>query len=242
MSGQGTSSLSFGEIWHFFEKQLKYPLSILDTDYFSRVDLDNYDVLIIPNGSYGRVLNKAGLEKVKKFSQNGGTVIAIGNALRSFADKKGFALKTKKADEKDKKDKKTDKKANLTPYEDRERAGADNLITGAIFKSKVDNTHPLAFGYGKEYFSLKLGGRSYAYLKSGGNIAYYTKDTKNVSGFAGRKAAKNIPESLLIGEERIGGGSIIYMVDNPLFRSFWENGKLFFVNAIFFRNSSTIKK
>ena len=56
-----------------------------------------------------------------------------------------------------------------------------------------------------------------------------------------RRALKNIPESLLFGEERKGNGSIIYMVDNPLFRSFWDNGKLFFVNAIFFRNSSIIK-
>lgn len=238
LSGSGTSSLSFGEIWHFFETQLQYPLTILDTDYFSRVDLDSYDVLIIPNGFYGSVLNKSGLEKVKKFSQGGGTVIAIGNALRAFADKKGFALKAKKAK---KEDEKAQPKANLTPYADRERAGAVNLITGAVFKSKVDETHPLAFGYGKEYFSLKLGSRSYEYLKSGGNVAYYAKDTKNVSGYAGSKAAKNIPESLLIGEERQGGGSIIYMVDNPLFRSFWENGKLFFVNAIFFRNSDEIK-
>ena len=239
LSGQGTSSLSFGEIWHFFEKQLGYPLTILDTDYFSRVDLDNYDVLIIPNGFYGRVLNKSGLEKVSKFTQNGGTVIAIGNALRAFADKKGFALKTKKAAKTDKKD---ESKASLTPYADRERAGAVNLITGAVFKSKVDDTHPLAFGYGKEYFTLKRSSRSYSYLKNGGNVAYLTKEATNISGFAGKKAIKNIPESLLIGEERKGGGSIIYMVDNPLFRSFWESGKLFFVNAIFLRNSDEIKK
>ncbi|MFC5048971.1 hypothetical protein [Aquimarina hainanensis] len=38
-------------------------------------------------------------------------------------------------------------------------------------------------------------------------------------------------------ECRLGNGSIIYMVDNPLFRSFWENGKLFFVNAVFFTNN-----
>lgn len=239
LSGRGTSSLSFGEIWHFFETQLKYPVTIIDTDNIGGTDLDDYDVLIIPDGYYGRVLNKSGLDKVQKFTRGGGTVIAIGNAVRSFADKKGFTLKSKKANSKDKKDA---SKANLTPYEDQERAGADNLITGAIFKSKVDNTHPLAFGYEKEYFSLKLGGSSYEYLKNGGNIAYYSKETKNVSGFAGSKAVKNIPESLLIGEERTGGGSIIYMVDNPLFRSFWENGKLFFVNAIFLRNSNNIKK
>jgi hypothetical protein len=236
LSGDGTSSLSFGEIWHFFETQLHYPLTVLDTDYFSRVDLDDFDVLILPNGYYSRVLNKRGLEKITKFAQSGGTVIAIGNALRSFADQDGFALKTKTSDNKEK------PAPNLTPYEDQERTGADNLITGTIFKSTVDSSHPLAFGYGNEYFSLKLGSTTYEYLQRGGNVAYFTKDATNVSGFAGRKAVTKVPESLMIGEERKGSGSIIYFVDNVLFRSFWENGKLFFVNAVFFRNSDEIKR
>ncbi|TVZ55355.1 zinc carboxypeptidase [Lutibacter sp. Hel_I_33_5] len=236
LSGKGTSSLAFGEIWHFFETQLEYPLTVLDTDNFGRADLNNYDVLIIPNGYYGSVLNKNTLEKIKKWTRSGGTVIAMSNALRAFADKKEFTLKTKKDEKKD------SLKSNLTPYADIERKSTENFITGAIFKSKVDKTHPLAFGYSDTYFSLKLGSNSYKFLKDVGNVAYFTKDVANASGFAGKKALKNIPESLLFGEERIGNGSIIYMVDNPLFRSFWDNGKLFFVNAIFFRNSHNITK
>ena len=236
ISGKGTSSLSFGEIWHFFETQLHYPLTALDTDYINRVDLDEYDVLIIPNGYYSTILNKSGLEKINNFAQAGGTVIAIGTALRSFVNKEGFALKSKKPTEG-----KENKTANLTAYEDTRRNRANTLITGAIFKSKVDSSHPLAFGYDDVYFSLKLNNASYAYLQNGSNVAYFNKSATNLAGFAGKKALKNIPESLLFGEERKGSGSIIYMVDNPLFRSFWDNGKLFFVNAIFFRNSSTIK-
>ena len=236
ISGKGTSSLSFGEIWHFFETQLHYPLTALDTDYINRVDLDEYDVLIIPNGYYSTILNKSGLEKINNFAQAGGTVIAIGTALRSFVNKEGFALKSKKPTEG-----KENKTANLTAYEDTRRNRANTLITGAIFKSKVDISHPLAFGYDDVYFSLKLNNASYAYLQNGSNVAYFNKSATNLAGFAGKKALKNIPESLLFGEERKGSGSIIYMVDNPLFRSFWDNGKLFFVNAIFFRNSSIIK-
>ncbi len=52
-------------------------------------------------------------------------------------------------------------------------------------------------------------------------------------GFAGKKALKQVPNSLLFGVENKGKGKIIYLVDNPLYRSFWENGKLFFANAIF---------
>lgn len=234
LSGEGTSSLSFGEIWHFFETQLNYPLTVLDTDYFSSVDLDNYDVLIVPNGYYGRVINKNGLDKLSKFARGGGTVIAIGGALRSIAGKKGFGLKSKKAKEK------TSPKANLTAYANQERASANNLIAGAIFKSTVDNTHPLAFGYSNSYFTLKRSSAAYDYL-SNGNVAYFGKKAPSVAGFAGKNVLQKIPETLLFGEERKGRGSFIYMVDNPLFRSFWENGKLFMANAIFFRNSSVIK-
>lgn len=234
LSGEGTSSLSFGEIWHFFETELHYPLTILDSDYFSSVNFSKYDVIILPNGYYSRILNKKTLDKLSTFVSSGGTLIAIGSALNSFADKKGFALTTKKADEEE------EKSPNLTPYAAQERESVKNLITGAIFKSKVDNTHPLAFGYTDEYFSLKLGSTSYNYLTEGVNVAYFDKNSKNISGYAGSKAIKDIPESLLFGEEQKGRGSIIYMVDNPLFRSFWENGKLFLANAVFLLNSDKL--
>ena len=235
LSGKGTSSLSFGEIWHFFETELKYPLTILNSDYFSNVNFSKYDVIIIPNGYYSRVLNKKTLEKLTSFVSSGGTLIAIGNALSSFADKKGFSLKKKEGEKKD------TTKSNLIPFAEQERKNVANLITGAIFKSKVDVTHPLAFGYKNEYFSLKLSGSTYNYLNDGVNVAYFDKETQNVSGYAGSKAIKNIPESLLFGEEQKGSGSIIYMVDNPLFRSFWENGKLFLANAVFLLNSDKLK-
>jgi hypothetical protein len=37
----------------------------------------------------------------------------------------------------------------------------------------------------------------------------------------------------LFGVEDFGQGHVVYMVDNPLFRGFWENGKMIFGNAIF---------
>jgi hypothetical protein len=46
-----------------------------------------------------------------------------------------------------------------------------------------------------------------------------------------------IPNSLIFGVQNYGKGCAIYMVDNPLFRGFWENGKLFFANAVFLVNN-----
>ena len=232
LSGKGINSLSFGEVWHFFEKELKYPLTIIDSDYFNRINLSKFDVIILPDGYYNRILSKPTLDKLNAWANSGGTLIAIGNALNSFSDKKGFSLKRKT-------NKKETEKPNLIPYAKQERENANNLIAGAIFKSIVDNTHPLAFGYSDAYFTLKRSSSAFSYLPSG-NVAYLGKNTPSVSGFAGTNVLERIPETLVFGEERKGNGSIVYMIDNPLFRSFWDNGKLFFVNAVFFLNSDKL--
>lgn len=230
LSGEGTSSLSYGEIWHFFEQQLHYPLTSINTDDLSGTNLNKYNVLIIPNDYYGSVLNENNLQKINDWVQAGGKVIAIDGALRSFAGKDGFSLKYKSSDNNNSND-------NLTPYADREREYTNNLITGAIFKTKIDNTHPMAFGYSKDYFTLKLGSSSYDLLDSGYNVGHLA-DTKVYSGFAGKDALANLDNTLVFGEERKGNGSFIYFVDNTLFRSFWENGKLFLVNSVFFVNNN----
>ncbi len=236
LKGSYTSSLSYGEIWHFFEQQLKFPITSIDTDYFKRVDLDKYDVLIIPNGYYNGQIDDNTLDKLKKWVQSGGKLIAMAQAVGIFADKDGFDLKKNKIDD----EKKKDSIGNTTPYDQRERESVKDFITGSIFKTKVDASHPMAFGYDDTYFSLKLGGYSYKLLENGYNVAYM-KSPQSVSGFSGADALEGLNNSLVFGEARMGNGSVIYMVDNPLFRSFWENGKLFFVNAIFFTNNNKFR-
>lgn len=230
LSGNGTSSLSYGELWHFFEKQLHYPLTSINTDNLNQTNLNNYNVLIIPNGYYGSVINKNRLSKIKDWVRQGGKIIAIGNALQSFAGKEGFDLTVKQSETKE-------ESSNLIAYADRERASTNGMITGAIFETKVDNTHPMAYGYPSDYFTLKLGTTSYDLLSRGYNVGHIA--APNVySGFAGKATLSKLENSMIFGEERMGSGSFIYMVDNILFRSFWENGKLFLINSIFFVNNN----
>ncbi|MDG5492417.1 M14 metallopeptidase family protein [Psychroserpens sp. SPM9] len=234
LSGDYTSSYSYGELWHFFEQQLHYPVTSINTDNLSRTNLSKFNVLIMPNGYYGGLLNDALMDKLKSWIRDGGKLITIEGALHSFADKEGFGLKRNQAQ-----DPSEDKeKSKRIKYADRERDYTKNLITGAIFKSDVDNTHPMAFGYDDSYFTLKLGSASYSLLDSGYNIAYLGENPKNASGYAGKEALKKLNNSLIFGEQRMGSGSIVYLVDNVMFRSFWENGKLFLVNSIFFVNNN----
>ena len=97
----------------------------------------------------------------------------------------------------------------------------------------MDPSHPLGFGYSHEYFTLKRSAARYAYLSDGWNVSVIEKKHALVSGFAGYEAIDKMNKSLVFGVQEIGGGQIVYMVDNPLFRDFWENGKLLFANAVF---------
>lgn len=222
LKGGPTGSLDFGEIWHFFEQQLHYPISVIDADYFNRVDLSNYDVLVLPNGRYGSFADSSIDNKIKTFVRAGGKIIAMEGALSIFS-KGGYDLKEKTTEEED--------QPVLSIYERGEREAIKDYITGAIYKTSVDPTHPMAYGFGSEYFSLKLGANAYEPL-SEGTVAQLAS-SKPVSGFAGSNTIEKMEDTLVFGVEQQGRGSVVYMVDNPLFRGFWEAGKLFFVNALF---------
>src|SRR5690606_7641931 len=106
-------------------------------------------------------------------------------------------------------------------------AGARNSLSGeiggAVFRTRIDPTHPLTFGLVEAYWSLKTSAVTYGWLPSGGKAIYL--DEKPVYyGFAGTKALSKVSRSLVAGREQTGIGGIVYFVDNPLFRSFWNSG------------------
>lgn len=226
--GEGTSSLSAGEIWHFFDQQLDYPVTLINSSDLMRVDLSNYNTLVLPSGSYSGILTDNAIEEVSSWVRNGGTLIAIGSANQQFINRNGFQLTRKitTSEEPTIEDK-------LKPYDERRRSFISGSTSGSAYRVTLDTTHPLAYGYDEEYFTLKLSADSYSYLESGFNVGSIRENAYR-SGFVGAEAKPIIEHSLSYGVQSHGSGQVVYMIDNPLFRGFWENGKLLFVNAVFF--------
>lgn len=235
LRGEGTSSLNYGELWYFFEQELNYPVTSIDTRYFNRIDLSKLDVIVLPSGNYTDLFNEEGLSRLTTWVKGGGKVVAVGGAVKEFAGKEGFELKMNKQEEQD-----SLAKPNLVPYAQSEREEIKDLITGSIIETQMDKTHPMAFGYDDTYLSLKLSNDSYSLLSDGYNVGYLQESPAIVAGFVGAGAKEKIKNSLTFGVEPMGRGSFIYLVDNPLFRAFWQNGKLLFVNSIFFVDNSEI--
>jgi hypothetical protein len=234
--GEQTFSLSSGEVWHFFEQQVHYPITQIGTEYFKSVDLKKYDVLIVPEGNY-RVFDETMLEEIANWVDKGGRLILIGNAINSFAEKRGFSIKKFASDEEkseaERKEKLQKEKEGFPRYEETERRTVSETISGAIYKVSVDNSHPLGFGLSDHYYSLKTNELRFAFLENGWSVGTIKGKVKPVQGFAGFKANASLENSMVFGVQEKGQGEIVYLVDNPLFRAFWENGKLLFGNAVF---------
>lgn len=238
--GDGVSSLNAGEIWHFFEQQIGYPVTVINVRDLKKISWKDINVLILPDGNYDFLNDKNTAARLKDWVSSGGRLIALQGALAQLAAgewgiqlKKGKE-KEKEEDSKDNKDNDKDAYAAVKPYANRERESVKQFIPGAIYKVQLDNTHPLAFGYTDRYYSLKQDDNIYEFLDDNGwNVGILKKDNY-LSGFVGVETRARLKDGLLFGVKDIGNGKLVMLADDPLFRSFWENGKLMFSNAVFF--------
>ncbi|HEY4197959.1 MAG TPA: zinc carboxypeptidase, partial [Mucilaginibacter sp.] len=227
ITGDGASAEAMGEVWHFFEQQINYPITLTRYRDLGHIRLNDFDVLIFPDGYY----DDLPLDRLQSWVRDGGKLIAMENTVSMLADKKGFSIRSLPAEKKDTASK--NKQDLVKLYADRDHEAIRSSVPGTIYKVNMDNTHPLGFGLNKYYFSLKLNDALYSYLGDDGWNVGTVKKNAYVEGFVGQKAKEKIKDGLLFGVQSLGRGSVVYLVDDPLFRSFWENGKLLFSNAVF---------
>ena len=232
LCGEGTSAGAVGEIWYFFEKELKYPISLVNISNSDKVDLKDYEVLILTSGTYSKLK-----DTIIDFARRGGRVIAMENAISIFAGEKttslAKAIETRTAEQKltEKKIKSDDTTLlKKFEYENDKRYTLSERSAGSIYKVKLDDTHPYSFGMGKEWFIMKRSA-GYPFLTTGSNIGYIL-EKEPVAGFAGFKYKDKIKNTLVIGTEKIGSGEVVYITDDPYFRAFWKSGRVLLGNAV----------
>jgi hypothetical protein len=228
ITGDGVASTAAGEVWHFFEQELNYPITLINTGDVPSVNWNEFDVVILPNGNYSFLNDKSSSETFRTWINGGGKVIALENAVAQLA-RLDYGLKSRKNDDSDTSDLYT----YLRRYENREREFLPNVTPGSIFKVELDNSHPLAYGYPKYYYTLKQDNTVYDFLKDNGWNVGVIKKERQVAGYVGSRLQSRLQNGLVFGVQDMGRGTITYLADDILFRSFWENGKLMFANAVF---------
>ncbi|MFN0216975.1 MAG: M14 family metallopeptidase, partial [Saprospiraceae bacterium] len=222
--GDEVDQNNFGHTWFFFEQELECPVTPIPLDKLRKIDLGKYTTLIFPDGNYN--LEEKTLETITKWTEKGGRLITFEGGTKAFADKDGYALKTKEAPKKD-------SLAVPKPFLTRQRDGLSDGLPGAIVRAKVDNSHPLTYGFPDYYHSLKTLSDAFQ-MPENADAPIYLEDQYLTYGFIGSRVKPLLKKTPIVLLQKKNQGEAVFFVDNPLFRSFWQQGKMLFANALFF--------
>jgi len=234
--GDGINSYEAGEVWHLLDTRLDMKLVKIRINQFSRVNLNKYNSLTLVSGSYN-LLDSLSKEKIKNWVKKGNTLITIANASK-------WVIKEKIVNESLTvlKDSSSLKEFKRLPYVEASEHIGKEKIGGTIFKTNIDLTHPIAFGYRDGQIPVYKNNN--VFLKPSknhySNVSLYDKNP-HIDGFVSKDNLNNfIKNSASIIVSKVGSGRVILFADNPNFRGSWYGTNKLFLNALFFGNQITV--
>jgi hypothetical protein len=248
LAGDPVSTTAYGAVWSMFDNE--YGLEFVPVDPWSLpwTDLRKYTAIVFPDdgaggADYARVLDSNFVRKLKTWISSGGTYVGVGGgALFAAQDRAGIAgtkvKSRKKKEEKGDEAKKKDPGApdeeeieRLMTVEERERKRRREDVPGTIVGVRLDNSHPLGFGYDTTVSVFRTSGSAFELSPSGYNVGVYRKSPR-VSGHMSRETGEFIAGTPFLIHEQAGSGHIVLFGDDPNFRLFWDGLNRLFLNSV----------
>jgi len=236
--GNGISAYQAGAAWHQLNYRCGIPVTLLDATRVGDADLARYTTVILVSGNYN--LNANALEKLQRYVREGGSLIAVSGGT-AFAQQDILQLPPSEevtvetqvepvgSDQEKPQEKETPK------FSEARRKAALDLVSGAIFSTEIDTTHPLMFGFEGKRLPVFRGSTSLltSATPEVSNPARYPAEPL-MAGYASEQNEKKIAGSSAITVHAMGRGNVILMIDDPNFRAFWPATSRVFMNAVFF--------
>ncbi|MEL6691974.1 MAG: M14 family zinc carboxypeptidase [Pseudomonadota bacterium] len=235
----GVSDNDAGEVWHYLDQMLHIPVTMIDmTDVNSR-HLSDHTHIIAVGGAYG-ALSEGFVGSLKSWISDGGVFIGTQSGAewavaQGLADVDMLGVERIEEDADAKEDDDEKEPAAPVSYEDKLDYDRQERITGAVFASIIDPTHPLGFGYDStEIFVHKEGEKGFEPGDNPFGLVVRYADDPLASGYASETNLERLSGKGMLVAERVGQGSVILFADNPNFRAYWLGTKRLFSNSLFF--------
>ncbi len=224
--GRGTNSREAGEIWHMLDKRFHVPVTKVELDRMSGIDLGRYNVMVLVSGNYSS-FNENTTEAIERWLNSGGTIVALGTANRWLQSQEIVDIEWVETPETDDPD--------MLPYSQRRDIFGARRISGSIFNTRIDTTHPLFYGYRGEYLPVHVSGTLAAEITDDpfANPMVFTSDAL-LSGYAWKEYRNFLDNTAGVIVHRKGRGNVISFMHNPNFRGYWFGTGKMFMNSLFF--------
>jgi len=226
--GDGISATDVGEVWHMLDARFSIPVTLIPVNVFDKAALNKYTTIIMPPTVGTFSISEATKEKLKTWTQNGGVIIALENAL-NWLNTAGLGKFEMKKEEEKKEIQKPRAYADIDEF-----TGAQET-SGAIFEAAVDLTHPLLYGYYNARMPIFKSNNLFMEKSKGAysNPVAFTASPL-LSGYMSKENYAKAKESSVAGVSAVGQGRVIGFTDNLCFRAFWLGTNKMLMNAIFY--------
>jgi hypothetical protein len=257
-----TQTQSAGWARYVLERRFDVAVTAVRVGSIDRIDLDDFDVIVLPSGTYGPLAGEESLRRLRDWTRRGGTLVTIAEASRWAASERVNLLETRtelrggrpEADERPSAPASSSSSgsagsssapqggANAAPpppfdYNKSiqpERERPENT-PGAILRVTADQEHWLSAGQDGELQVLLEGQRIFTPIRldRGRNVGVYAaKDKLVASGLVWDEARDQLAQKAYLIHQPLGQGHVIAFAEDPNFRAFTEASQLLFINAV----------
>ncbi len=220
---------SFGWAWFTLDRQYEIPVTVLRVNSIADTPLDRYNVLIVPsaNGSaLASRLGEQGMERLKNWVRDGGTLVVIGSATEFAREELELIA--------------------LRSWHDLEENKEVQRFTvpGAIFRVELNEYNWLTAGYDEKELPVLVNSNRIYLMPEGPPssrqraVAVYATDGLKLSGHAWPESLERMPDAVFAYEERVGSGRVIAFAEDLNFRAYWRGANRLFLNAVVLGPSS----
>ncbi|HEU5208377.1 MAG TPA: M14 family metallopeptidase [Longimicrobiales bacterium] len=232
--GEGLSANEAGQLWHLLDTKMAMPVTKVDPGDWDRIDLNDYDVLVLVSGNHGYIDGER-LEALRRWIRAGGTLVATRTATQ-WAVRNGLAPNTTLADEEA-----VDSTLTRRDFADAVEIEGAQEIGGSIWLADLDTTHPLAFGYHDRRLAVWRDHELFFEPSENrySTVAQLTAEP-HLSGYISAANLERLRNSPSVLVDRLGRGTVVLLIDNPNFRGYWLGTNRLFLNALLFGSLITV--
>lgn len=246
LAGPGVHGYSFGWAWYTLDRRYRLPVTVRRVETLSRTPLDEHDVVVLPDlgvtERFAAALGEAGRERLVGWVRDGGTLVAIGEAVEWVRTELELAALGSFYG--------TPEETPSAAMDDGEEP-ARIPVPGAIVRTVLDPEAWLAAGYEEAPAPHRVRRRpqlpvlvdSARLLTPPGGppdtgrrvVAHYATPEEGelvLSGQVWEESVERLPGKVFLYEERLDRGRVVAFVEDPCYRAIFRGAERLFLNAV----------